>query len=724
MRFLYQFYVTINFIILLSPIYFSQWQSLNGPFGGNVTAVGKSAGNLYCAVSDETIYSNNKIDIFISTDNGINWTLKSQLTGTLVEQIVSTNSAIFAQSRTGSFEYYLYKSTNGGNSWELVFDSLYIFKIRSEEDKIYVPTSQGLRYSSDNGTNWTNISSNLPAIALCSESFNGTLYVGLPDSGVYKSTNNGLSWTRCWTNGLTRTIRYLFLFNNTLFASEGDGGTNRIYKSTDNGLTWIQTSFFPVSLNYYYINDIKVSATGIFMSTVFRQCSSCLFEGGVLYSSDGISWELRRQGILPNLVTKLELLNSDLFVGTGGGGLFKSTNNGTNWSSSSNGIAKSFVSHFTFSAGGAEWAAGIRNAGVFVSADSGFNWIERNNGLDNLPNPTVLSSIVKGNKWFIGTESNGIYSSTNQGNEWIYSGLVGELPITAFALKGTNEIIVTRLVTDGVYRSTDDGNFWEQIMSGFISQSGILSVAVGGAGNIFVGNASGYVLRSTNNGVNWTGSEVVFGAGIRFLRQVGLKWFAATTNGIYRSTNFGVSWELSGIEGSNVNFIAIKSSTDTLTLFASTNNSGVFFSTDNGNSWFSSNSGLPTSNITGLRSTGIYLYAGTGGEGLCRIKINDLITNVEEESYSTILSEFYLNQNYPNPFNPSTKISWQSPVDSRQTLKIFDLLGNEIATLVDEFREAGRYEIQFDARNLSGGIYFYRLQAGNFIQTKKMILIK
>ncbi|MCX8104239.1 MAG: T9SS type A sorting domain-containing protein [Ignavibacterium album] len=714
----------INFIILINSNVFSQWQSLNGPYGGNVTAVGKFDNSLFCSVSDETIYSNNNIDIFTSTDNGNNWNLKSQLTGTLVEQIVSTNSIIFAQSRTGTFDYYLYKSTDVGNSWELVFDSLYIFKMRSEGDKIYVPTSQGLMYSSNNGISWNNISSNLPTIALCSESFNGTLYVGLPDSGVYKSTNNGISWSRSWANGLTRTIRNIFSFNNILFASEGDGGTNRIYKSTDNGVSWIQTSFFPISLNYYYINDIKVSTTGIFMSVIFRQCSNCLLEGGILFSSDGNNWELRRQGLLPNLVNKIELINSHLFVGTSGGGLFKSTNNGTSWDPSSNGIAKSFISHFTFSAGGAEWAAGIRNAGVFVSADSGFNWIARNNGLDNLPNPTVLSSIVKGTKWFIGTESNGIFTSTNQGNEWISSGLVGELPITAFALKGTNEIIVTRLVTDGVYRSTDDGNFWEQIMSGFVSPGGILAVAIGGAGNIFVGNASGYVLRSTNNGINWTGSEVAFGAGIRFLRQVGLKWFAATTNGIYRSTNFGVSWELSGLEGNNVNFIAIKSSTDTLTLFASTNDSGVFFSTDNGTTWFSSNSGLPIINITGIRSTGTYLYAGTGGEGLWRIKINDLITNVDQGSYSTIPSEFNLSQNFPNPFNPSTKISWQSPVGSRQTLKVYDILGNEVATLVDEYREAGKYEIEFDSRTLSAGIYFYRLQADNFVQTKKMILIK
>ncbi|MCJ7552803.1 MAG: T9SS type A sorting domain-containing protein [Ignavibacteriaceae bacterium] len=81
-------------------------------------------------------------------------------------------------------------------------------------------------------------------------------------------------------------------------------------------------------------------------------------------------------------------------------------------------------------------------------------------------------------------------------------------------------------------------------------------------------------------------------------------------------------------------------------------------------------------------------------------------------------------QNYPNPFNPSTRISWQSPVGSWQTLKIYDVLGNEVVTLVDEYKSAGRYEVEFDASNLSSGIYFYKLRAGSFVETKKMILLK
>jgi hypothetical protein len=98
------------------------------------------------------------------------------------------------------------------------------------------------------------------------------------------------------------------------------------------------------------------------------------------------------------------------------------------------------------------------------------------------------------------------------------------------------------------------------------------------------------------------------------------------------------------------------------------------------------------------------------------------LVNVDDDTYT--LNDYKLNQNYPNPFNPTTKISWQSPDAGYQTLKIYDVLGNEVATLVNEFRNAGSYEIDFDASKLSSGVYFYQLKAGEFIQTKKMILMK
>lgn len=99
-------------------------------------------------------------------------------------------------------------------------------------------------------------------------------------------------------------------------------------------------------------------------------------------------------------------------------------------------------------------------------------------------------------------------------------------------------------------------------------------------------------------------------------------------------------------------------------------------------------------------------------------KVGGSTAVLEEEIFP---STFFLNQNYPNPFNPSTSIQYQIAGISQVTLKVYDVLGNEVATLVNEAKPAGSYEVNFNASKLSSGIYFYKLQAGTFLKTKKMI---
>ena len=89
-----------------------------------------------------------------------------------------------------------------------------------------------------------------------------------------------------------------------------------------------------------------------------------------------------------------------------------------------------------------------------------------------------------------------------------------------------------------------------------------------------------------------------------------------------------------------------------------------------------------------------------------------------------LLSEFSLSQNYPNPFNPTTTIGFSIPQKSNVTLKVFDVLGNKVHTLIDEDMEPGYHQVEFDAKDLTSGIYFYKLQTGTFVETKKMILLK
>lgn len=123
-------------------------------------------------------------------------------------------------------------------------------------------------------------------------------------------------------------------------------------------------------------------------------------------------------------------------------------------------------------------------------------------------------------------------------------------------------------------------------------------------------------------------------------------------------------------------------------------------------------SNCPTGTIDGIRVSDNWGLAVTG-----------VATGVEEDN-STLPTKFNLSQNYPNPFNPSTVIKYQVPQNSFVNINVYDVLGNQVRTLVREEKAAGSYDVKFDASNMPSGVYFYSIQAGAFTQTKKMILMK
>ena len=96
----------------------------------------------------------------------------------------------------------------------------------------------------------------------------------------------------------------------------------------------------------------------------------------------------------------------------------------------------------------------------------------------------------------------------------------------------------------------------------------------------------------------------------------------------------------------------------------------------------------------------------------------------EEENSTEAVASYNLSDNYPNPFNPSTKISYEIPELANVSLRVYDMSGREVAELVNQMQQPGSYDVIFNASSLSSGVYFYKLEAGGFVQTKKMILIK
>jgi hypothetical protein len=157
-------------------------------------------------------------------------------------------------------------------------------------------------------------------------------------------------------------------------------------------------------------------------------------------------------------------------------------------------------------------------------------------------------------------------------------------------------------------------------------------------------------------------------------------------------------------------------------LFAGTD-IGVFLSTDNGTTWAAANPGLAAYAVYSLVVDGTSLCAGTWGGGVFRRPLAEMITGVHT-SPTDVTGKFNLEQNYPNPFNPSTVIRYTVPARLHVTISVFNTLGQQVATLVNGFKEAGYHELRFDASGLASGVYFYRLRAGEYLATKRLLLIQ
>jgi hypothetical protein len=157
-------------------------------------------------------------------------------------------------------------------------------------------------------------------------------------------------------------------------------------------------------------------------------------------------------------------------------------------------------------------------------------------------------------------------------------------------------------------------------------------------------------------------------------------------------------------------------------LFATISGSGVFLSTNRGTICAAVNSGLTDLKVRDIAVLGTNLFAGTYGRGVWRRPLSEMITSVDL-GVTELPAEFLLRQNYPNPFNPSTTIRYELPKTSHVSLNVYDVLGREVSVLVNERKDAGVHEVKFEGANLASGVYFYRLQAGDFVSVKKLLLL-
>jgi photosystem II stability/assembly factor-like uncharacterized protein len=358
--------------------------------------------------------------------------------------------------------------------------------------------------------------------------------------------------------------------------------------------------------------------------------------------------------------------NGKILAGIYGEGVFRSDNNGTNWIKVSSGLPDKLVKVIRFSSAGSAFV-GLNGKGIFRTTDDGQNWIESNNGLTN---KNILDIFVSrdgklyAGTWFYGS----VFVSTDNGASWTDMKLDNKDVHAIVAAKDGSVLAGTEY--NGLYKTSDNGNSWKSV--GF-SSNNIYDMVVDSEGRIFLGAKDGLYI-SDNNGESWTAQNK--GIGANLTRAITISKarsiFAGTSSGIFRSIDNGVNWTEynDGIDNYNKNIFSISCGIDDI------------------------------------------IYAGTA-MGIYKTLTAD---NIEE----MITPEFNITI-YPQPFIDNLSLNLKIIEAEHYILSIFDIYGNKIETLLDNFLLPGSYTYIWRPSNTNSGFYFYRLSQRNKVRTGKII---
>ncbi len=370
------------------------------------------------------------------------------------------------------------------------------------------------------------------------------------------------------------------------------------------------------------------------------------------------------------------------------------------------------------------WAVGD-NGTVIKTTNGGANWIFMANPTHGSGKVLNNLSVVDANTmYFVGGHAT-LIKTTNGGQSWIEirNGPFG----SGNGFAGIHMLNASTGWVCGGNNTLRTFNSFQNYDSSYLNQVSLYDIYFKDLSNGLI-PSFGKVYKTTNGGTNWFDSNVPTGSAVPNFYKIAVaeNQYAWVVGGgkVYRTTNFGDSWvgtdTIPNISIQGIFFI------NKNTGYAGGGRNQVFKSTDGGYNWIREKTDTTTlafissiwfaDNMTGWYTGGIgkIYHTTTGGEPLTSITVNSSILPIR----------YSLSQNYPNPFNPSTKIKFAIPKSSFVKLTVYDILGREAAKLVNGNLSAGSYEYEFDGTGLNSGVYFYRLEAGEHRETRRMVLLK
>ncbi len=688
--------------------------------------------------------------IWKSTDAGLTWVSKTH-----DEVSLSTGAIAIDPTNTNIIYYGTGEATYSGASYY----------------------GRGLLKSTDGGNTWINYTTGLPSLTYFSRivirpNHNNELLAALGNSGLYRSTNFGISWTQIVS---TRTDDVVFSPSGDTAYSVGSGGfrislnggsTFTLYNVGISSFgTRSHVALCKVQPNILYISIYASSAITVWKSTDAGFNFSQVAVGTNFNGSQ--AWYDFYMHVSPFDPNYAYVGSIDIWRTTDGGQSFQNITNGYN-----GGNVHVDQHNMDFHPTDPNKLYAVNDGGVWVSTDKGTSFTNLNSTLTLTQfyriaaEPNNAAHILGGtqdngtqqtfgtinwtgafggdggdvcfqsqnNQFILGeTQNNGVRRSTNGGISFssATNGLSGSGAWVGPLLSHPDSAGIFYTARQVVFKTTNNAASWFSISTG--TSGTIREMAISKSDpNVIYATVGSTIYRSTDGGYTFT--NVTSGTPSRTITSINIHpdssnvaivTFSGFGAGkIYKTTNKGASWfNVSGDlpdSPTNDGMFYYPGYATSIMLVAM--DIGVFMSSNYGTNWIELAQGLPNTVAIHLDYNQISgkLRIGTHGRGVYELSGSLSILS----NKSNIASDYTLSQNYPNPFNPSTKIQFSIPKSEFVTLKVYDIMGREIKSLVNKKLYAGSYEINFTADNLASGVYLYKIVAGNYTESKKMLLVK
>lgn len=702
-----------------------------------------------------------------TNDGGLTWSL--QTTGT-TQSLFDVSYVSPSVAYAGGWGGTVIKTTNGGSSWSPVgsfFQIQWGVSFTDADNGVVSGDQNNLNVTTDGGTTWSNAgaftSTSLQTNFHCVRFYNSNIGVAVGEYGaIFRTTDGGINWQIVtkgsleWNSAANSVDRSDLYSVHCINSSRAViSSKNQVFITNNSGVSWNQVYILD---GHPRFDDVSFANQSIgAMVGLNQSLEGVIFRTG----NGGIDWSVQyssSSAILNSI--DFSTASHGIVVGNGGK-ILRTSDGGLNWTDQ--GIIVPNLNDVFLVDSLIGYAVG-RFGVIIKTTDGGLNWTQLLSStfynLYGVAFSDANNGIAVGDSINVGVSHGLILKTTNGGATWSRQVLGVPLIFNDVTFVNSNSwYVIGNSVVPGatfgrIFKSEDAGNNWtEQIPDINISRL-VTKISAFDDSNLLIVGYGGALIRGINGGSpNQAINNTLTNLNLPISNGQNATSTMTFTPPGDQPVNTTLSQNIVSVEVTINEVLHTRTGDLTFTL-AHDGVTATLISEVGGNGQdfistvLNDNASIPIADgeapFTGfyLPSNPLSVFTGMNAYGDWTLNVvdgfagNDGVLNswslqitldspsdIEDE-YDLMPNDFVLHQNYPNPFNPSTVIGFQLPVSSDVTIKVYDILGREVVTLLNETKNSGSYEVTFNASGLASGLYIYNFQAGNFSSARKMLLMK